>query len=110
MQNGHIGEILKQCRQKAGLSQDRLAKMLYTDQPNISRIESGEVSPAYAVVKQWAKATKCEDMISMDLAGRDSWKRFRQFEERFEKLRELVNVSFLRIKGKGKRHAVKVRG
>jgi transcriptional regulator with XRE-family HTH domain len=92
MRNDNLPELLRICRQRAELNQEQLAAKLYIDQAIISKIESGKIQPAYSLVKQWARVTNSIDLIGMDFSGNEGWRKLKQLEERFDKIRDLVNA------------------
>ena len=51
-----IGERIAECREKAGLSQSGLARIIGTSQSAVSMIESGERNPSYAMLYKIAPA------------------------------------------------------
>lgn len=109
MKDPEFGKVLKACRERARLSQEELAKLLMVDQAIVSKAETGKMAPSYALVKLWARETKSEDIIGMDLGGTDGWKKLKQLEEFTKGLKsKLEAISFMRIGRKGgKAHGIK---
>jgi transcriptional regulator with XRE-family HTH domain len=64
-----LGNRLRQLRQKAGLSGADLARLLNTNQPRISRIETGYSVPSLDDVRAWADATNATDDEKAELAA-----------------------------------------
>ena len=54
-----MGERIKHLREKAGLSQKRLAEILGIDQSAVARWETGENTPAANRIKPLADALGC---------------------------------------------------
>lgn len=103
----HIGKVLKVCRERAGLTQWALANKIHVDRTTVTKVETGDLkNPSYTLVKEWANATNGHDLIGLHFSGMDGWKKLKTYQEKIEKIRELV--SFLRIR-KEKRHAAKAR-
>lgn len=92
-----IHEILKECRDRAGYTQEELASKLYVDRSTVTKIETGVVKqPSYSVVKEWARITNSEDIVGLDFAGNDGWKRLRTMETAINQIKsavELVSMS-----------------
>lgn len=55
MHMGMFGERLKQLRESLGLSQRELARLVGISPPNISRYESGKITPTEDVIRQIAE-------------------------------------------------------
>lgn len=51
-----VGQLIKEEREKSGISQNQLAKQAGISQPNLSRIESGQQDPSIATLREIAKA------------------------------------------------------
>jgi len=100
LRDNQIGELLRICRERAGLNQRELAELLHLDRTTVTKIETGALPhPSYSLVKQWAAITKSEELIGMDLTGsRDGWKKLQQLESQVSKIRELVNFMVRRKK------------
>ncbi|KKC45849.1 hypothetical protein VE23_25370 [Paenibacillus sp. D9] len=96
-----IGEILKACRERAGMTQEELAKRLFVDRSIIARVETGATkSPSYTLVKQWAAATEGLEMVNMDLTGgRDGWKKLTAMETAMKQMKSVLDVMPLRKRG-----------
>ncbi len=58
-----IGEQLKEIRQKAGISQEKLAEMSGIPQGSISKIENGTRDFAFSTLQKLLDALKCEVRI-----------------------------------------------
>lgn len=52
----HGGELIREARKRAGLSQRQLAEFLLTTQPVIARWESGRTSPSFRRVVEAIRA------------------------------------------------------
>ena len=95
-----IGELLRMCRERAGLTQQQLADKLCYERSTIAKIESGAIQyPSYAIVKSWAKATNSEDIISLDIYGKDAWQKMRRLEQAMTQIKTALEaVNFLKRK------------
>ncbi len=56
-----LAKLLFKARRGAGLSQDRLAKLMGRKQSQISEWERGIYLPGYPVVAEWILYTKADD-------------------------------------------------
>ena len=52
---GEFAQVLKEIRQKRGLSQEALAEILGTSKQVVSRYELGQRTPKISTLKEWAK-------------------------------------------------------
>jgi transcriptional regulator with XRE-family HTH domain len=52
----HGGELIREARKRAGLSQQQLAELLLTTQPAIARWETGRTSPSFRRVVEAIRA------------------------------------------------------
>lgn len=50
-------DLLKVCRQRAGISQDKLAAMMHRSQSDVSRFERGKQTIDIATFRDWTKIT-----------------------------------------------------
>jgi len=102
-----IGKLLKECRLRKGLSQDQLAKALFVHRTTVTKIETGEIpQPSYSLVKEWAKLTDSLDMIGMDFAGSEGWKKLQKLEKAMTQLKQTFElVNFMKRKRKEGKHA-----
>lgn len=92
-----IHELVKLVRQRAGLTQQQLADRIYVDRSIIAKVENGKLNPSYTLVKSIAKATHSEDLISLDISGRDGWKKLRTFEVAIGQIKSALEaMNFLR--------------
>ena len=53
---GNIGENIKRCREKRGLSQEQLADMIGKTRSAVSQYESGKIIPRMGVIEDMADA------------------------------------------------------
>jgi transcriptional regulator with XRE-family HTH domain len=94
-----LPELLKQCRETAGLSQEELAERLLVDRSYISKVEHGKYhNLTYDFVKLWGLATNCSELISMDIVGvgNEGWKKlmtYRLFESQIRSGLEMLEIS-----------------
>jgi transcriptional regulator with XRE-family HTH domain len=68
------GEVIREARKRAGISQTELARRLGTKQPVIARWESGSRSPAFADVVRGVRACglKLDIAIGAEDPGEDA--------------------------------------
>jgi transcriptional regulator with XRE-family HTH domain len=77
-----LGSKLLELRRRAGLSGADLARLLNTNQPRISRIETGRSVPSVDDVRAWAEATQAvpeevaelADLVRRLATGTTSWR------------------------------------
>lgn len=63
------------------------------------KIETGDIkNPSYTLVKLWAQATNCEDMVGIDLTGgRDGWVKLTKLEQAMKDLKTTMDaVNFMK--------------
>lgn len=99
-----VGVILKACRERAGMTQEQLARKLHLDRSVIAKVETGIIkSPSYVLVKEWAAATEGLEMVNMDLTGgRDGWKKLTAMETVLKQVRTVMDGMSLRKRGAAK--------
>lgn len=103
MKDRELPEVLQACRKRAGMTQDELARKLFVDQAIISNAENGKLPIAYVLVKEWARVTQGEDLITLHLTGgkEGGWKKLRQLEQAFEKIKTSLDlVNFMKRRKK----------
>lgn len=98
MRDTNVAEILVLCRDRAKLTQQELADKLFVDQAIVSKVENGKIVPSYTMVKAWAQATGGSDLLGMDFVGQKGYKRLKDLEDKFEQIKGILQVQFLRIK------------
>ncbi|MNR93439.1 transcription factor [compost metagenome] len=100
-----LGQVLRSCRERAGLTQEQLARQIYVDRTVIAKVETGSLNPSYMLVKDWARVTDSVDVIRTDLGGAASGKMIakqRQMEDALKTVKAaLSGISFMRIKKGG---------
>jgi len=97
-----LGELLRECRTAARLSQAELGNRLNIDRSVVSRIENGDISPSYELVKRWGIATNSRDVIGLEFSGAEDWKKVSMMKSAWEQIKTIANsVSFMR-KGRTK--------
>ncbi|MDB5055002.1 MAG: hypothetical protein JWM44_3052 [Bacilli bacterium] len=70
MENLHLHQLLKRCREEANISQEELAVKLFVDRSYISKVENGRVPTlSYDFVKRWGTATGRSELIGIDVVG-----------------------------------------
>lgn len=55
-----FGQSLKECRERAGLTQQQLADKLFKSRTAISKMENNEQEIGVGTFKDWLVATNCE--------------------------------------------------
>ena len=102
----NVGEMLRECRERAGMTQQQLAAMLHIDRSTVAKVETGIIKePSYTLVRQWCAATQGLDLMQLDLAGSvDGWKKLRKLEETVRKLKMTMDAVNLRRKLEAKEH------
>lgn len=101
MRDTNVAELLSRCRERSKLSQQELADKLFVDQAIVSKVENGKINPSYVLVKAWAAATDGNDMLGMDFVGNSGWLKLKNYEEKFQMIKDLV----LYFKGPDRRRA-----
>jgi transcriptional regulator with XRE-family HTH domain len=48
---------MTQARKKAGLTQDEMAKLMYTDRSVVTKWETGRIHPTVTTLEKWAEVT-----------------------------------------------------
>jgi transcriptional regulator with XRE-family HTH domain len=66
-----FGAILKQCRERAGLTQEQMAERLHRSRSCISKIESDKKGLDVTTFMQWADATCAKEVMIAALCGVD---------------------------------------
>lgn len=103
IENKNVGELLKTCRNRAGKTQEEMAKHLYVDRSTVSRWENDEIPAPYAVVRQWCAFTQGIDLMTMDLSGGvEAWKKLQKLEQFMRSMQEaMATVSMQRKSNEG---------
>jgi transcriptional regulator with XRE-family HTH domain len=88
-----IRVVLRAARKRAGLKQGELAARLFVDRSTISKVETGDITPSYALVKEWARACHAEDLINLDLTGgANGWRKLLDLESLVRELKEKMDL------------------
>jgi len=66
-----LGQVLRVCRKKAGLSQEKLAELLHMSRSCISKIETGAKEATAKVMIDWVKVTQTQEVLIAYLFGID---------------------------------------
>lgn len=66
-----LGQVLRVCRKKAGLSQEKLAELLHMSRSCISKIETGAKEATAKVMIDWVKVTQTQEVLIAYLFGMD---------------------------------------
>lgn len=67
-----LGVVMQKCREKAGLSQERLALLLNRSRSCISKIENGRKVLDAQTLYQWTEATGTREVFVSFLYGADA--------------------------------------
>ncbi|MFL5791150.1 MAG: helix-turn-helix domain-containing protein [Actinomycetota bacterium] len=67
------GQILREGRLRAGLSQRRLAELAGTTQPTVARIESGLIEPTFARLLELVRACGLDLDVRVVPLDEDAW-------------------------------------
>ncbi len=62
---------MRACREKAGLSQEKLAELLYRSRSCISKFESNEKKLDLDTVVRWAEVTSTKEIVVAFIYGMD---------------------------------------
>jgi transcriptional regulator with XRE-family HTH domain len=89
MTNTELGQTLRECRFKAGLTQLQLAGLLHIDRTHISKIEIGDREPHFRLVYEWLHVTNCHEYFVSVLSGHD-WQEVVETIERFKKIEAII--------------------
>lgn len=66
-----LGQVLRVCRKKAGLSQEKLAELLHMSRSCISKIETGAKEATAKVMIDWVRVTQTQEVLIAYLFGMD---------------------------------------
>ena len=66
-----LGQVLRACRKKAGLSQEKLAELLHMSRSCISKIETGAKEATAKVMIDWVRVTQTQEVLIAYLFGMD---------------------------------------
>ncbi|MGN7403503.1 helix-turn-helix domain-containing protein [Cytobacillus praedii] len=66
-----FGAILKNCRERAGLTQEQLAEMLHRSRSCISKIEADKKTLDAATLIRWGDATSAKEVVCAIVYGID---------------------------------------
>ncbi len=67
------GQVLKESRLRAGLTQRRLAELAGVSQPTVARIESGDIQPTFARLLQLVRACGLDLDVRVVPLDEDAW-------------------------------------
>jgi transcriptional regulator with XRE-family HTH domain len=97
-----LGNVLRKCRERAGLTQEQLARQIYVDRTVIAKVETGALNPSYVLVKDWARVTDSVHIIQTDLDGTGTMiEKQRQMDDAINTVKAaLSRISFMRIRVK----------
>ena len=96
-----VREMLRACRERAGLTQQELAAKLHIDRSTVAKIETGIIKdPGFTLVKQWCDATNSMDLMHLEFtgAGRDGWKKLLSLEALVRNMKSITESIHLRRK------------
>ncbi|TPG68656.1 XRE family transcriptional regulator [Brevibacillus laterosporus] len=66
----YIGPIMTACRKRAGLSQEKLAELLYISRSSISKLENNNATPNLDLFLEWGKVTNSKDAVVAMFCGK----------------------------------------
>jgi transcriptional regulator with XRE-family HTH domain len=66
-----FGAVLRACRERAGLSQEKLGELLYHDRSVISRIESDKAKIDAQTLFRWTEVTNAKEVLIAYFCGLD---------------------------------------
>ena len=66
-----FGAVLRACRERAGLSQEKLAELLHRSRSCISKIETDIKAVDAQTLIQWANVTNAKEVLVAYLCGMD---------------------------------------
>lgn len=90
MTGREVGELLRICRNRKGLTQEHLAKLLHVDQAVVSRIENSRETPDIDLVIRWAEVTDSREFLAIMLTGHEEWQQFMKIKVVFEQMRLMI--------------------
>jgi transcriptional regulator with XRE-family HTH domain len=67
------GQILREARLRAGLTQRRLAQLAGVSQPTVARVESGEIRPTFDRLLQLVRACGLDLDVRVVPLDEDAW-------------------------------------
>jgi transcriptional regulator with XRE-family HTH domain len=67
------GQILREARLRAGLTQRRLAELAGTSQPTVARVESGEIRPTFDRLLHLVRACGLDLEVRVVPLDEDAW-------------------------------------
>lgn len=99
-ENRTVNELLKACRERAGMTQEALAKILIVERSTISKVETFVIKdPSYALVRQWCAATQGIDLMTLDMTGGlEGWKKLQKLEQMMRSMQDALNVASIQRK------------
>ncbi|AKG36137.1 helix-turn-helix domain-containing protein [Paenibacillus durus] len=62
--NDGYGALMKALRERAGITQEKMAEELNVDQATISRYENGRQEPTMSFISRWGNITASKDVIA----------------------------------------------
>lgn len=65
------GAIMQACRERAGLSQEKLAELLYVSRSDISKLENEKKKPSFETMMSWLHATGSQEVAVAFFCGMD---------------------------------------
>lgn len=66
-----LGGLMRACRERAGLSQEKLAELLNRTQSCISKFEKGVKIPDAPTLVKWGEVTQAKEVIIAYIYGLD---------------------------------------
>lgn len=65
------GAVMRACREKAGMSQEKLAELLHRSRSCISKLEGNQKTWDMETVVRWAEVTNAREVVVAFLYGMD---------------------------------------
>ena len=66
-----LGLLLRKCREKAGMTQEQIARKLHWSQSCVSNAEKGKRLPDIFKIMDWARVTQAQEALALFVAGAD---------------------------------------
>ncbi|MGG1444960.1 helix-turn-helix transcriptional regulator [Brevibacillus laterosporus] len=66
----YIGSIMAACRIRAGLSQEKLAELLFISRSSISKLENNNLTPKMDLLMEWSEVTNSKDAVVAMICGK----------------------------------------
>lgn len=91
MNGVEIGQLLRETRFKAGLTQGSLAQKLHCDRTYISKVELGEKVAKIDFVLNWARVTGCYQFFLAHLSNNEEWNAAMAALDKVNRITEIIS-------------------